>query len=148
VEEVLDTLVLRDWKSLLVHETCLITTMGEVSQISLLDLLHVCVCVCVCAMFECIYMYVYHIHAWCPQRSVEGTGAPRTGLKGQSPGGCWKSSLSPLEASAVSHCTISPAPTNFFYISKPSPTKEILEKRPWQINANEEKSTPKKFFMI
>ena len=46
-----------------------------------------------------VYMYVYYVHAWCPQRPEEGTRAPGTGVKDGCvlPCGYWELDLHPLE---------------------------------------------------
>lgn len=47
--------------------------------------------------FVCKYVYVPY-HAWCPQRSEEGVGAPGTITDDcELPYQCWDSNLAPLE---------------------------------------------------
>jgi hypothetical protein len=47
-------------------------------------------------LYECIF--VHHMCAWCPQKSEEGIGPPRTRVKngGKPPCECWESNMGPL----------------------------------------------------
>lgn len=46
---------------------------------------------------------VYHMHAWCPQRSEEGIRSPGTGVPDncELPCGCWDLNLGSLEEKPV-----------------------------------------------
>lgn len=48
-------------------------------------------------------MYVYHMNAWCPWRSKEGTGSPGTGVINgyEPPYWCWELKPSPLQEQHV-----------------------------------------------
>lgn len=69
---------------------------------------------------EC--MFVYHIYAWCPERSEEGVNVPSaedtdSGSHGVGPGSSVRA------ASALTNCSVSPIPpSHFFPLTIPIPT--------------------------